>query len=689
MNRILVLLLLLIFSASAVAADSKPVDKTKINQIKKRVPIKNAAKQAVDKKVTAKIDKTKAPAYIQEDDEAKLIKIVDYASSKQWGNALALRDSCMNKAQCDFFLKIMKIYFDTSDLKLNQINGFFIHNPWVPTDAFASKIESSIDPSGDYNDTIQWFKLRKPTTDNNRLLYLNALIGAGKVNKDASDAKNMLREYWINSDLEVLKEEYFLKKYKQIFTLQDLLTKIDNLTWNKDYQSAQLLINILPANYQKKPLYKIDLAKSPSKLFTLGILHGDLKDDEFVTYLEVKRNLDNDHEQKALAQLLQVAPTANYEKWWKLKNIAIRNALREKHFYEAYRLTLNHNLPQGSDFAEAEWLGGWIALRFLRNYDSALVHFQTLYDSSKLANSKSKAAYWMAKTYEALDDSEHTSQWYDTAATYKGTFYGHLAIAHTNVDQVDYFAHESDQQPDTEVIHQENVKKLAYFAYILHKANVKVLAAKIIAHIPNLGLKRHDLENVALFYVNRNYHPLSVELARVSANSGKSLIKIGYPYDVRIADNKLPKSIYLGIMRQESNFDKNAVSVAGAKGLMQLMPATYSHMKSKYGSGDAKTEAEANVHIGVKYFDSLYTKFNSIPLALAAYNAGPGNVVKWLKIYGDPREFASHDDVVDWIELIPFNETRNYVKKVMENYIVYDSLVTENHDSKILISALK
>lgn len=689
MKNFLVLVLLLVLSSNPITAQAKQNKNYNLNQIKKRVPAKNKEGRVIKQPTQKLSSKPKIPTYVAEDDEGKLIKIVDLASSKQWEEAIAVRNSCEDTTQCEFFLKIMKVYYEPNELKLSQINGFFIHNPWMPTDAFASKIESSIDPSGDHNDVVQWFKLRKPTTPNTELLHLNALIGASKLNKDAVDVQERLKLYWVNSDLDLQKEEYFLKKYKQIFTLNDLLTKIDNLIWNRNFQSAELLINILPANYKKKASLKLDLAMSPAKLKSLSTLHEELKSDEFVKYLEIKRNIDNEHEQQALAQLLHVHPSSNYEKWWKLKNVAIRNALREKYFNEAYQLTLNHNLPHGADFAEAEWLGGWIALRFLRKYDSALIHFQSLYDSSKLSNSKSKAAYWLAKTYEALDDTMHRDEWYKAAAHYKGTFYGHLAIANIGTAQVDYFVHDTDYQVGDGNINHENVKKLTYFSYILHKANVKILAAKIIAHIPNLGLKRQELENVALFFVNRNYHPLSVELARVSANKGKSLIKIGYPHDVKVSDHKLPKSVYLGIMRQESNFDKNAVSSAGAKGLMQLMPATFSQTKAKFGSGTAKTDAETNVHIGVKYFDSLHNKFESIPLALAAYNAGPGNVVKWLKTYGDPREFKSHDDFVDWIELIPFNETRNYVKKVLENYIIYDSLVADNHDSQILVSALR
>ena len=149
--------------------------------------------------------------------------------------------------------------------------------------------------------------------------------------------------------------------------------------------------------------------------------------------------------------------------------------------------------------------------------------------------------------------------------------------------------------------------------------------------------------------------------------------------------------MYLAIIRQESKFDPDAVSIAGARGLMQIMPETAYRLAKILGlpKDSYATSPKANILKGITYVDQLYAQYNNCVLTLAAYNAGSGNVRKWIDKYGDPRTFRTHYEVLDWVESIPFGETRDYVKKVLENFVVYDSIFSSQHNTQSIIAFLQ
>ncbi len=624
-------------------------------------------------------------------DEPELLQIIKLASNQQWFEASEIAEKCKDPKYANSIIQVLKIYYNPQALPIKEIADFFHENKWLSPEPFTTKIEKSISYDNTPGSVLEWFKVREPQTNSGKFSLLHASLTLGAASLNDQNTKKNLRDLWKSTEFDLNTEEYFLKKYKDHLTIEDLLSKIEFLTWNKSYTYAEQLLGILPTQYKKLPRIRLDVAKSKFSLDrTLKNIDEKSTKDDYIQYILISNLLEHDKDTAALNKLVHIKPKAGFEKWWKLKNIAIRNALRDGQYQEAYILTADHNLDYGPDLAEAEWLGGWISLRFLNNPEQAIKRFDTLYNNTKLSSSKSKGAYWLARSFEALGDTTRSNEWYQSASNYKGTFYGHLAIAalhgSTKHDYFENLAAESKKPNNYE--HKELAKKLTYFAYLLHKSDIKLLANSLVATLADFDLDRNDLEISALYFTNRKYYPFAVEIAKSTSNKGAPLIREGYPKHIELSDNALPKGLYLGLIRQESMFDPNALSPAGAHGLMQLMPATASRIAKMIGI-PKPTDPASNVRTGVAYFDQLYNQYENLPLAIAAYNAGPGNVNKWLVRNGDPRN--SHDAyaMIDWIELIPFNETRNYVKKVLENYVVYDSILDDNHAPNAMISYLE
>lgn len=623
-----------------------------------------------------------------------LIELIRYSSKKDWDHAYKMVQRAKDKKYAASIYDLMRIYYEPQNYKLKEIETFFKENQWAPVEPFALKIENNISFLNSPESIISWFSKTETKTPNGKFLLLHSFVKTGDAKLKEGDTLKIFRHLWTQTEYDLETEEYFLREYKNFFTLADLLKKIEHLTWERSFTMAAKLISILPENQRALPTLRLEVAKNPNAIS--GKLQAQVKNhpkEEFFQYLYAKLLLENDHDEKASDVLAKVNPKGHFEQWWKLKNIAVRNELKSNNYKKAYQLTQNHYLPYGADLAEAEWLAGWIALRHINNTTKACGHFNNLFENTKLASSKSKASYWLGRCFEAKGDVANATKWYTTSSQYKGTFYGHLSFAQINgSNDASYFEppHGFNERWSN-YKHKEKAKQLTHFAYLLHKAGLHSLVQSVFGSINNLELDRSDLETFALFFAEKKYYPLTVKFSRIATNLGAPLIKEGYPTFVPITNNALPKGIYYSIIRQESNFDQSASSSAGASGMMQLMPATAERVAKMLGisAKDYRADPNINIKLGVRYFDHLYSEYKSLPMSIAAYNAGPGNVNKWVKRYGDPRKAKSHYEVIDWIESIPFNETRNYVKSVLENFTVYDSIISENHSPDKIVTFLE
>jgi soluble lytic murein transglycosylase len=620
-----------------------------------------------------------------------LQKIVKLALEENWSEAMQQANNYPDKSYAYAIVRAIKLYQAPKTFSVGEIIEFFNQNNWLPLPVFAQRVEASIKVDYPSEYIINWYTFYEPTTGWGKFLFLHANIDRKTLSLSEAENLNTLRYYWRNTEFDLSNEEYFLKKYRNYLTIEDCLQKIEFLTWRGKYSYAERLLNILPKKYTSLASLRLMAAKKPDSLFSLisGKTTSE-RSDEYLQYLYVNKLLENEHEAEALKRLQKIRSTDYPEKWWKLKNMAVRNELREQHYRTAYELASNHGLESGSEFAEAEWLSGWIALRFLKDYDKALLHFDKLYLNTKLANSKSRAAYWVARVYEVLANQVSANEWYTVAAQYPGTFYGHIALGKVHgPKRINYFSDNlklvSHSRSKT-----NNAWKLANFALYLYKSGAQKFARQLIDTLPELELSGDEIQDIARLFLENNLYGLAVDLGKTMANKSGILVRAGYPKHIEISNNHLPKGLYLGIIRQESNFNHKAQSGAGAYGLMQLMPATAAKVAKDLGlkRHDYTVDPSLNVLKGVTYINQLHKQYGNLILTVAAYNAGPGSVNKWLKRYGDPRTFSSENQTIDWMESLPFSETRKYIQKVMENFIIYDSLLSPDHSADALIAYL-
>jgi soluble lytic murein transglycosylase len=392
-----------------------------------------------------------------------------------------------------------------------------------------------------------------------------------------------------------------------------------------------------------------------------------------------------------LTKLLLVVknPQERQNKWWNFKARVMRELLKEKDFVNAYKLAIDNNNENTSDYADAEWLAGWIALRFLNNDSLAQNHFNNLYQRVKYPISLSRALYWLGRSYERSKPQE-AMQYYKLASQHVETFYGQLAIIKLDEKHIILPKPATPSIEDVKHHHHNILAKISWlFAKINRYEYVKLFNKAAIESVTSPG------EMILISEMSDdNLHAL-VDSTKHTAQKKQLFSHKSYPKLGHIEVTNLETPLVLSIIRQESVFDHFAVSPAGAMGLMQIIPPTAKELSAELSKPLKKNQDFFHDHayqidLGSHYLRKLIDKYNgSYILAIAAYNAGSNRVNKWLEEYGDPRN-KDLEAVIDWIEIIPFYETRNYIQRVLENLQIYRlvSATTEQDKSLCLVKDL-
>ena len=366
----------------------------------------------------------------------------------------------------------------------------------------------------------------------------------------------------------------------------------------------------------------------------------------------------------------RVGDYANASEFWSERNVLARKLLHDGDAKTAYAIVLGHGQIADEQRADAEFLAGFIALRLLHDRAAAERHFRSLTESHSIIT-QSRAHYWLARTAEAAGQGAHPE--YEKSAAWPTTFYGQLAALALGKTPAAEIAkvHDPGWTQDTALAFtgHEVLRAAAWLVAWGDPQRARVFLTRMdeLAPIPA------ERALTAAFASYAGMPDGAVFVARRMGRDGIALPHLGWPVPYNPSAPPDP-ALSLGIMRQESSFDVSAVSPSGARGLMQLMPPTASAVAKELGVlasvPTLTVDASHNIRLGTAYLQELLTRFdNCLPLAAAAYNAGPHRVAQWLADNGDPR--TGPIDMVDWIELIPTGETRNYVQRVIENVVMY------------------
>lgn len=608
------------------------------------------------------------------------------AAKGDWPGALALG----NQGQDGLARQLLQWRYaldENSGAKFSEIDAVIkMAEDWPLRATLYARAEQAITPDMNAAQITQWFGSRAPVSSIGRIRLGEALVAGG----DSARGAALIRQGWSVGSFDDPTQNAILAKDAAFLTPEADKVRLDAVLWRGDISAARRQLARVDAPTAALARARMALSGydpgSPLQPHLRGsvlvyakpfLAKVEGSTDPALLY-DWSRQLRLDHQDKAAhAMLLAISPEAlardHTARWWAEVNVQARDALAAGDARLALALVDHAMLPKGDDYADQQFLGGFIALRFLKDPARALTYFHNLGANVTRPISKSRAEYWQARAYEALNDRDAAYVHYRFAAAFPETFYGQLAMARTQSAPVLHLADSAvEAAARAEIESDPLMGAIKVLADLGQAGDLLLFAVKEADAYPAPQHLKQVLQSLS----DWGYPEIALRLAKSASYAGTPILAFAYPVlrlPAYTASGQPPQpALVHALIRQETEFDAYAVSSAGARGLMQMM--TGSAKKAAKGGGlpyrpeALLSDVNYNIQLGmIEYAGHLANWGGSNLLAAAAYNAGPTNMKKWLA-NGDPRTGA---DPIDWIEQIPFSETRNYVQRVLENMEVY------------------
>jgi soluble lytic murein transglycosylase len=539
-------------------------------------------------------------------------------------------------------------------------------------------MEYVLPTTGRAEDVIYYFGDDLPETGQGAL----SLVNAHAVEGNAGDAEATAVLAWVNLSLTEAAEADLLDSYADVLVPLNI-ARLDMLLWRGASSAARRMVaRIDDPGWAALAEARLALRDGAGNVDTLiDAVPEDLAEDPGLAYERYRWRLDKGLKDSAVELLIErsVSPEliGRPEPWAAKRHDLAHEKMLAGEYETAYAIAAPHHLAEGSVYAELEWLSGYLALRFLDAPAKALEHFRRHREAVDTPISLGRAGYWMGRAHEALGETEQAAEAYAFGAEYQTSFYGLLAAERLGLG-LDPALTGEEEFPD---IATQAFRRSSVFdaALLLQAAGERGLAERFMVHLGE-SLTREELGSMADFALKLGEPHIALMIAKQGARMGWEIARAYYPVvELGVDPMPVPRELALAIARRESEFDPVVSSGVGARGLMQLMPGTAKEVAARLGvsySGDRLfSDPSYNALLGTAYLDGLIDRFGPSPVLVAAgYNAGPGRPLQWMRARGDPRTAAV--DVVDWIEHIPFDETRNYVMRVAESLPVYRARIT-------------
>lgn len=523
---------------------------------------------------------------------------------------------------------------------------------------------------------------------------LAALASACLAERDDARAKSMAATAWREYELPATLETGFLERFKDLLSEADHKRRLDRILVDSVRFSAarseraaiaRRVIPLLSPDERKKAEARLAVflqAKAAAKLLAALPAEDESAIDWGLAYQRVQhlRSLGKTDE---ILKILQAAPTdpekvISPDDWWIERRSAAYAALLNGKPEIAYSIVRDPGPLSINPLKDASFMAGWLALRHLGDAKSAVAHFETSRAAADGPLTLARAEYWLGRALEALGQQKDAKTHYEAAAKLFDTFHGQLA-RHKIAAGKPQLAVSLPVAPTVEETAQFNALDAVQAVVIADKLDLergieRALLGQLRYHLKTEG----ELALLAHLAERLGDTQMAVRIGKTAMARGMNLVSYAYPMH-RLPEYKPLRqppetAMLLGIARQESEFNTAIVSTAGARGLLQVMPITARHVcrdyKIKCDIPKLLTDTSYNAMIASAYVGDRMAEFSgSYVLTLAGYNAGPGRTRQWVRAFGDPRD--PKVDPIDWIETIPFEETREYVKKVLANIQVY------------------
>jgi soluble lytic murein transglycosylase len=520
---------------------------------------------------------------------------------------------------------------------------------------------------------VDWFEGKEPETAEGAMALAAAYQQLGRT----GDAQTLIRTVWRNRVFEADPQARMMSRFAAFLTPDDYSARLDLLLYGPQGPAAKALMDMVGPDQRALAEARIALrANRNDATDMVARVPAALQNDASLAFDRAryyrKHNLDS--LAVGLVRSFPAAPQtypAASNQIWVERRALMMTQLHAGDMQGAYAAVTNHGLPLGEDYTEAEFFAGWIALKKLNNPAEAAEHFANIQRAGSSPITLSRALYWRGRAAEATGDAAGAQRFWTEGARYYTAFYGQLSAEKAGQTTITL---SRDPVPTAEDRARFEGRDLVRAARMLADAGQRDLFRTFVLTLDDQVPSAEELAllvDMARLYGDQD---LAMRVVRAGAVRGLYLPERGYP--VRsvppVAGAPEPALVH-AIIRQESGFDPGVRSGAGARGMMQLMPATASNVARKLGIGysaDRLGDADYNMSLGAAYLGDLVQSFSgSYVMAAAAYNAGPGRPAQWAAECGDPRGGAA--DPSDFIECIPFAETRNYVMRIMEATQVY------------------
>ncbi len=556
---------------------------------------------------------------------------------------------------------------------LGEYEAFLIRRPdWPGLDLLRQKGEAAVARSTTPGRVIVYFGGDLPRTGGGAVALAQSYATSGETEKAEAEAARAWRDLTLSPD----QEDALLTLAPKAVAAQNS-ARTERLLWDGDLVQARRMLPRISGDARAVAAARIGLQTGADGVTSLinavpKARGGDagLAYDRFIW--RMKRDLYDDAATLIQERSDSVAGLGHPEAWAPRRALLARWLLRNGQPKTAYRVASRHFLTEGGNFADLEFLSGFIALRSLSDADAALAHFKHLESGVATPISLSRALYWQARAYEAKGARDAATKEYRAAAQYQTAYYGLLAAEH--LGQTLDVSLIADARPvDWRQARFAGSSTLEAALLLLRTGDV-TLAKRFILHLAE-GLNGAELDQLADLALQVKQPHIAVLVAKQAAERGVILPRAYFPLTDMVPEGlAVSRALALSIARRESEFNPAAQSHVGARGLMQVMPGTAKLMAAKLGReyelGKLTSDPGYNAAMGSEYLAGLVEEFGpSIALVASGYNAGPGRPRRWITELGDPRR--PDVDVVDWVETIPFSETRTYVMRVVESLVIY------------------
>ncbi len=557
------------------------------------------------------------------------------------------------------------------------ISKFMAAHPDFPAQSRLREVAERAMPS-DIPDAaaLDWFANNPPVTTFGMKTYADALKRAGRGN----EASKKINDWWRETLLTPADQSKAYAAFSSALDKSAHRDRLRMLIYKQQYTNARKIAELLGAGYVALAEARISMqAGKDNPNAYISRIPPSLMNDEGLLFnrLVYRRKADsNDGAIEILNNQPAFESLYDADGWGKERGIIVRRLFEEKKYSAAYRLAANNKLKSGAGFANNEWMAGWLALEFLKKPYEAFEHFERLYHGVETPISKSRAAFWAGLASERLKRPDVARQWYEVGAKFSTTFYGQLSSQKLGRD---------DKIVSASAAANGAVKNsaLASSARWLKQRGYKMESLMFLNAMMDQAGTTADYAAIADL-ANSIGLPNAAIRAAQECEKKNGMMMVGYAFpkiESYMKQDQVEWALVHALVRQESRYDQEAVSSAGARGLMQLMPATAKEVARKAGISHntswLTSKPAHNVDLGTRYLKSLLDRYNgNYPMALAAYNAGPSIVTQWVQEFGDPRD--PKINAVNWIESIPIYETRNYVQRVLEGVYVYRQTLSRN-----------